>query len=753
MPDLSPPPLPELPAVLAALRERHPGDDLAPVEKAHAVLERRAAAGQSMLGLRAGLAAAASLAAMRLDPPAVAAILLAAAGLAPLSRGGGRDSSPAAATATSPKSELELEFGSEIARLVDGVGRLQSIRWDRIEEEAAETLRKMFLAMAADIRVVVVVLGLRVELMRALRASAGDGKPGSRAAAIPTPDERQRLARETLEVFAPLANRLGIWQLKWELEDAALAELEPQTYDELTRLLAEHQEERAAFIREVMALLRQKLAEAGIDAVVSGRPKHVYSIYKKMQRKEVSFDQIYDMSAVRIITSKVSDCYAALGMVHALWLPLPGEFDDYIARPKDNLYQSLHTAVVGPGGKPLEVQIRTHEMHQYAEFGVAAHWAYKERKGTRDMDKRFMLLRQLMDWEREATSPHQFVESLKTDIFRDQVYVFTPAGDVVDLPQGATPLDFAYRIHTMVGHRCRGARVRDQIVPLDYQLKTGDRVEILTQKKAQPSRDWMNPSFGYLRTASARTKVRAWFREQERDVSVAQGRELVERELKRLGLEHALAERVATRLGFPSVEDLYAAVGYGDRSHHGVGAAALELERHDAAEREPEVSLPPPTPTPSKVARASTSGVSFGGVGDILGNRARCCNPMPGDAVVGYISRGRGITIHRRDCPHVVDHSEPERLVDIDWGPGRGERYPVEVEIHAQSRKGLLRDLSDLVVQSGVSMIKARAEAHEKDGTAWLRLSLEFQDADQLSRLLQRFDQHRDVLEVRRLGR
>ena len=719
--------------VIAALREHHPDFDPAMLGKAHALLARRAAAGQTPLGLEAGLAAATSLAEMRLDPAAAAAALLGAAGVDPSRPPSGKPS------------DVETEFGAEIAKLCEGVRRLGTIRWDRIEEEAAETLRKMFLAMAADIRVIIVVLALRVQLMRSLSPP----EPGSLRPA----GERQRIARETLEVFAPLANRLGIWQLKWELEDLALREIEPETFGELTRLLEERQDERSAFIRDVVGLLREKLKEAGIAASVSGRPKHIYSIYKKMQRKQISFDHIYDVSALRIITERVSDCYAALGLIHSLWMPLPGEFDDYIARPKDNLYQSLHTAVVGPGGKPLEVQIRTYDMHEYAEFGVAAHWAYKERKGTREMDKRFMLLRQLMDWEREAASPHLFVESLKTDIFKDQVYVFTPVGDVIDLPHGATPLDFAYRIHTKVGHRCRGARVNDQIVPLDYQLKTGDRIEILTQKKEQPSRDWMSPQFGYLRTSSARAKVRGWFREQERDVAMAQGRDLVDRELKRLGVGHAMVAAVAEKLGYPTSDDLFAAVGYGDRSPQGIAGAALEIEKQLAPASEPEPEVAPPTPIPERVARTQASGVSFAGVSDILGKRARCCNPVPGDAVVGYISRGRGITIHRRDCPHVADHSEPERLVDIDWGPGRSELYPFEVEIRAQSRKGILRDLSDVVVQSGVSMKAARAEAREKDGTAWLRFSLECHTAEEVARVLAKLDQHRDVLEVRRLGR
>jgi RelA/SpoT family (p)ppGpp synthetase len=453
---------------------------------------------------------------------------------------------------------------------------------------------------------------------------------------------------------------------------------------------------------------------------------------------------------LRIITGRLADCYAALGLIHSLWVPLPGEFDDYIARPKENLYQSLHTGVIGPEGRPLEVQIRTQQMHQYAEYGVAAHWAYKEgRKGAAEADKRFMVLRQLMDWEREVRDPHQFVESLKTDVFGDQVYVFTPAGDIVDLPLGATPIDFAYRIHTKVGHRCRGARVNDQIVPLDYQLKTGDRVAILTQKNEGPSRDWLNPNSGYLRSSNARSKVRQWFRTQNRETALAQGRELVEKELGRLDLRHTNVEDVAERLRYASVDELLLAIGHGDRSSQSVASAALSIEREKAPPEEPPV--PPSVPVPS--VKRVTSGLSLDGVKDILGKRARCCNPVPGDRVIGYVSRGRGIMIHRRDCQHIIDHPEPERLVDVQWGPRSSETYPVEVEIRAHDRPGLLRDMSALVSQGGVNMTAARAQVNSKDGTAWLKLSLELSSAEQVVAVLDKIAQSPDVLEVRRVAR
>jgi RelA/SpoT family (p)ppGpp synthetase len=673
------------------------------------------------LDLRQCVATARVLADMRIDAAAVTAALV----------------TPLAVALDRPQDELTESFGAEVASLLEGVKRLAAFRWDRIEEAAAESLRRMFVAMAQDIRVVMIVLAMRVQQLRVADQGAG------------TPEDNQRLAAETLEVFAPLANRLGIWQLKWELEDLSFSQLEPETFAELTRLLAEGQEQRQAFIEEVVAIIERELSEAGIQASVKGRPKHIYSIYKKMQRKQVSFDQIYDVSAVRILTDEVTDCYAALGMVHSLWAPLPKEFDDYIARPKENRYQSLHTAVVGLQGRPVEVQIRTHEMHQFAEYGVAAHWAYKEsRKTGGAADEKFMVLRQLMDWEREVTDPHQFVESLKTDIFEDQVYVFTPNGDIVDLPVGATPIDFAYRIHTMVGHRCRGARVNDQIQPLDYQLKTGDRVDILTHKSPRPSRDWMNPAFGYLRTASARTKVRQWYRQQGRDTAITEGRALCDKEISRLELKHATIEEIVELLKYPLVEDMYAAVGYGDRSPQSIASAALQVERAKAPPEEPEI---PPSVPPS-IRKRSASGLALDGVDDILGKRARCCNPVPGDRVVGFVTRGRGIMIHRRDCSNVTATREPERVVAIDWGPGAGERHAVEVEIRAHDRPGLMRDLLEVVGNTGVNIRSARAEAN-RAGEAWLQLALELTSADQVSKVLQRIDRFPGVLEVRRVAR
>jgi len=681
-----------------------------------AALLARAAPGEAS-DLEVGLRAALALAEMRLDPATLAATLLVAV-----------------PGAFAPVAIAET-LGPEVATLVEGASRLSQVRWDRLEDERVETLRKMFLAMARDIRVVLIVLALRRERMLRLDRLS--------------PEEAQRLARETLAVHAPLANRLGIWQFKWQLEDASFRLLSPEAYAELTRALAETQERREAFIARAVKLLRDKLAEEQVAAEVSGRPKHVFSIQKKMQRKRVSFEQVHDISALRVITERVQDCYAVLGLVHSMWTPVPHEFDDYIAMPKGNGYQSLHTAVVGPEGRVVEVQIRTREMHRLAELGVAAHWAYKEGKklGASPRRDRFMLLRQLLDWEREVVDPHQLVDSLKTDIFEDQVFVFTPQGDVIDLTLGSTPVDFAYRIHTEVGHRCRGARVNDQLVPLDYQLRTGDRVEILTHKQARPSRDWMNPALGYLKTAAALSKVRHWFREQGRPEAILAGRELLQKELGRLNVSVSL-EQIAEELGHPDVEELFAAVGYGDRRSATVTSAALSLEGRQKARETPA----PPPAAPRQVP--PPRGISLDTVDDIQGQRARCCNPVPGDDVVGFVTRGRGLVIHRRGCTqvkHIQEH-EPERLVEVRWGTLGHEKHNVDIEVTVSDRPGVLGDLLKLVANQGAYI--ASVEAHStRRGDTQLRLSLDCRDASHVAQVLERLGHHPEVIALRRSNR
>ncbi len=632
--------------------------------------------------------------------------------------------------------ELEGEFGGEIARLVDGVTKLGQIDQlsgmseRNIQEDAkAESLRKMFLAMVEDVRVVLIKLADRLHNMRTLSS-------------LPE-DKRKRIARETLEIFAPLANRLGIWQIKWELEDLALRHLEPDTYKEIAALIDERRPDRERYIAKIVSRMQEELNRVGIQAETSGRPKHIYSIYRKMKRKEVGFDQIYDVRGVRLIVEATQDCYAALGVIHNLWRPIPGEFDDYIATPKDNMYRSLHTAVVGPEGRPLEVQIRTWEMDYTAELGIAAHWRYKEgHKQDLAFDNKIAWLRQLMEWRQEVTDAHEFLDSLKTDVFQDRVYTFTPKGDIIDLPYGSTPIDFAYHIHTEIGHRCRGAKVNGKLVNLDYQLHNGDQVEILTAKRGGPSRDWLNPHLGYIRTSRARGKIRQWFKRQNRDENIVQGREVLERELKRLGLDEVSFDQLAKQFGFEKIDDFLAAIGAGDINAHQVAARALELMRPGVEIPE----LPPARVTPM----ALPTGVRVRGVGDLLTNLAHCCNPLPGDRIVGYITRGRGVTIHRQDCPNFLRINDHERLIEVDWGVEIAETYPVNVRVEAYDRQGLIRDIAAVVADESINMSAANVVTHKKDHMATMLVTLEIADIDQLSRVLTRIGRLPNVVEARR---
>ena len=576
--------------------------------------------------------------------------------------------------------DIEERFGAEVAHLVDGVTKLSKFSTHTHEQQQAENIRKMFLAMAEDIRVVLIKLADRLHNMRTL-------------AALPL-DKQQRIARQTMEIYAPLAERLGIWQIKWELEDLAFKALEPERFRELAKLLDTRRKGREGFIEAAIAELRPALTAAGIEAELQGRPKHIYSIYKKMQRKGAGFEEIYDVYAIRCLVEEVKDCYAALGVVHSIWRPIPGQFDDYIAVPKNNLYQSLHTAVIVSEGKPLEIQIRTHAMHQVSEVGIAAHWRYKEgSRSDREYDAKLAWLRQLMDWQREVSDATEFVEGIKLDIFQDQVFVFTPRGDVKDLPAGSTPLDFAYRIHTDVGHRCIGAKVNNRLVPLDYRLKNGDIVEIVTTKGEHgPSRDWLN----VVRTSHAREKIRAWFKRQERDDNIVHGRESLERELRRLartsiqavGLDKIV--EVGKQYNYDSLDDFYAAIGYG-----AVGAqqVVMRLGVVDDAE------LALPTVAPSNLPQR-TGGVRVKGVGDLLVRFARCCHPIPGDPIQGFITRGKGVTVHLRSCPDRDERARGQpadrRRVGGDPDPDLPDRDPdrgvrsdrVAVRHHPGGRRG-----------------------------------------------------------------
>ena len=633
-----------------------------------------------------------------------------------------------------PNEEIAERFGEDAAQLVEGLTKLDSVPLHMTEEDGgaqAQNLRKMLLAMAADVRVVLIKLCDRLHNMRTLYA---------------LPEEKQRrIARETMEIFAPLATRLGIWQIKWELEDLAFRYLDPERYQEIAARLDATRLARERYIEDVAAGLRTQLDDARIGAEVTGRAKHIYSIHQKARRygrEAKSFDQIYDLLALRILVKDVSACYAALGVVHATWRPLPGQFDDYIASPKASMYQSLHTTVIGPGARPLEVQIRTYEMHRVAEYGVAAHWRYK---GGRDRaaqdEERIAWLRQLLEWQRELSGAEEFVESVKTDVFDDQVFALSPKGDVLDLPAGATPLDFAYRIHTDLGHQTIGAKVNGKMAALNSPLQNGDVVEIMRSRSRNgPSRDWLSESLGYLHTSNGRQKVRQWFRKQRRAESVDRGREMIDREMRRLAFDLADHQDEVLAL-FPgkSWDDLLAAIGYGDVSVESVTrkASAL-LQRH----HEPDSVDDIPLGRPSR--RGSGPELRSLGAGGLETSLARCCKPVPGDSVRGYVTRSRGVTVHRADCHNVLHERERDRLIDVDWGGTDEQRYPATVQIHAWDRVGLLRDISTLVAAEDVNMVNVNTTKNG-DGTVSVLATLETSGLSQISRLLTRMETIRGV--------
>ncbi len=625
--------------------------------------------------------------------------------------------------------DLRAEFGDTVATLVDGVTKLRlakaksNVDRGALDEEQAENLRKMFLAMVDDIRVVIIKLADRLHNMRTLEF-------------LP-PAKQVATARETLEIFAPIANRLGIWQLKWQLEDLSFRYLDDDKYHEIARLLAERRVERSRYLERVISIIRSRLAAEGIQARITGRPKHIYSIWTKMLEKTRDFDQIYDVRGVRIIVNTVQDCYHVLGVMHSLWRPIPGEFDDYIAMPKDNLYQSLHTAVVCLEGKPLEIQIRTEEMHQIAEYGIAAHWRYKEGvRRDRSLEDKVAWLRQATEWREDVQDAGQFVDVMKHDVFAERVYVFTPKGEIVDLPKGSTPVDFAYQIHSEIGHRCRGARVDGRLVPLDYQLKNGEQVEILTAKQGAPSRDWLNPHLHYVATQRARQKIRQWFRRQLREQNIATGREILDREMRRLGITQESYARIAGLFKFSRVDDFLAAVGYGD-----VSPEQIARKIDDSATEEEALRL-------KAIPESVVSDIQVAGVGDLLTRLGDCCKPVPGDAIVGYITRGKGITVHRADCANVVNLQDTERLIQVTWGAAH-EVYPVVIRIEAFDRSGMLRDIASAVADLGINMSAVNVSTNG-DHTATIIATMGVKSVAHLSQLLNKLEGVRDVLEVSR---
>lgn len=636
---------------------------------------------------------------------------------------------------------LRKDFGSEVAHLVDGVTKLEKIKYKSKEEQLAENHRKMLVAMAQDIRVILIKLADRLHNMRTLRHMS---------------EEKQReISDETLEIFAPLAHRLGIAFVKWELEDTALRYLNPQQYYRIVNLMQKKRTEREEYITEAKAMITDKLDELHIEAEIAGRPKHIYSIYKKMVSQNKQFNEIYDLLALRIIVNDIRDCYAVLGIVHTLWKPMPGRFKDYIAMPKANMYQSLHTTVIGPKGEPLEVQIRTWEMHRTAEIGIAAHWAYKEGKGEvqGSFEEKIGNLREIIQGGQEETpNAQEFMESLKQDLFSDTVFVFTPKGDVVELPKGSVPLDFAYRIHSAVGNRTIGAKVNGKIVPLDFALRTGDIMEILTSKHSYgPSQDWLK----IAKSAHARNKIKQWFKKEKREENVAKGLSMIEAEVKARGFdlkETMTTENVkeaATKFNFQSDEDMYSAVGYGGLTSAQVANRLTEKIRRDREEQQQQVIQEFKSHAPAQKQTRSDTGIRVEGVDNLLTRISRCCSPVPGDDIIGFITRGRGVSIHRKDCPNVT-LEENDRLIPVQWEGDQKQNYNVDIEITGHDRTGLLNDVLHVVGETKTNIAAVSGKA-DRNRVATINMTICINNIDHLHRVVERIKRIKDIYSVRRI--
>jgi len=674
-----------------------------------------------------GLGAADILLELRLDAEAVAAAVLASV----------------VAVAAERTVRIRDRFGAPVADLVDGVIRMAqlgvvSIRQPvqpKAEQHAAqlEALRKMLLAMVQDVRVVLVKLADHLQDLRFLVR----GEPS---------ETRRETAQLTHDLFAPLASRLGVWQLKWEMEDLSLRILEPDTYRAIARWLDEKRTDRERYIENLIARLKGELLRAGIVAEVTGRPKHIYSIYKKLERKNRDFESLYDVRALRVLVDDIKDCYAVLGLTHNLWIPIPKEFDDYIAKPKSNQYRSLHTAVIGPEGKAVEVQIRTHEMHQHAELGVAAHWRYKEgRRGDRGFDEKLAWLRQILEWKDDVRDAGELAEHFRTGLFDDTLYVLTPQGRVIDLPRGATPVDFAYHVHSSLGHRCRGAKVDGVMVPLNTALANGQQVEILPAKEGGPSRDWLNPALGYVKSAGARSKIRQWFNRQNQAAATAQGRAVVEKELQRQGVTGLNIEKLAARLGFPRIDDFLAEAGRGEIRSRQLQEAVRALSPRAGAQRAEE-AIALAAPGRADVA-ADRGGILVVGVDRLLTVPARCCKPVPPEPILGFVTRGRGVSVHRAGCSNVA-RLDQARLVPVQWGNATGSTFAVDIEIEASGNASVTRDISEALSREKIRVLATRLAS--KETATRMRITLEVCDLGQLRRLLL---QLRDVPGVARAGR
>ena len=725
-------------ALLEKIARNHPDGDLALVEKAYQ-FAAKAHAGQKR---RSGepyiihpLNVADTLADLGLDTTTVAAGLL-------------HDCVEDIEEVTTEV--IEAEFGAEVALLVDGVTKLSRLDFTSREERQAESLRKMFLAMGKDIRVVLIKLADRLHNMRTLKYQK--------------PERQVPIARETLDVYAPLAHRLGIFAIKWELEDLSLRYIDPEGYYQMVELVGARRQEREHIVDLVVQQLKEQLERAGIKGEVSGRPKHLYSIYKKMKTQHKAFDQIYDLFAVRVLVDTLLDCYGVLGLVHSIWTQVPNRFKDYISVPKGNMYQSLHTTVVGTSGElrgqTFEVQIRTWEMHRTAEFGIAAHWRYKEGKSADKLDDKLYWLRQILDWQSDTRDPTEFMDALRVDLFSDEVFVFTPKGDVINLPKGATPIDFAYRIHSAIGNKCVGAKINGRIVTLDTQLETGDFVEVLTSSTSHgPSRDWLK----MVVTSEAKNKIRAFFKREQHDENAEKGRDMLEHEAKRVGLtlsqltKPEYLESIFRRYSLHSLDDVYVTVGFGGLSSSQIINRLAEELRKATRAQEPPPEIKPVAPTAAphddKHGEKGQHGVIVEGGAGMLVRFAHCCNPLPGDDIVGYITRGRGVSVHRRDCTNMADMMmEPERFLSVRWESDSSTGYEAGIRVIANDRMGLLADISSMLSQMEIPIVAVsartdRAQKQQKNTTT-IDLVLAVKDTGQLENVISRLSRRGDIIEV-----